>query len=94
MTAYIHKNWCGVGDRLVVHPAGCPRTDSPVIESAPLGEQAISAALALCGTPYEATRADLAAAGPRAMLPLRLHNNRVFHFHPETLAFIESFPNK
>ena len=24
MTAYLHKNWCGLGDRVIVHPKGLP----------------------------------------------------------------------
>ena len=24
MKAYLHKNWCGLGDRVIVHPKGLP----------------------------------------------------------------------
>lgn len=94
MTSYIHKNWCGQGDRLVVHPKGLPpeATGNPDIVRTPRAEEAAQAARELYGKPFKASKAHLDAAGGQARLPLRYHTNLVFHFHPETLVFIESFP--
>lgn len=93
MTAYLHKNWCGLGDRIVVHPKGRPTTtDKSIIDDTPHKEEALAAAEALYGQPFEAKHIDIVAAGPRAMRPLRHHSNRVFHFHPETLELLNTFP--
>ena len=90
MTTYLHKNWCGLGDRLVVHPRGLPPgwVESEVIE--PRGQEALDKVRSLIGQPFEPTPADKLASGPLCV-EFRLHSNRVYHLNPNTLDLIETF---
>lgn len=91
MTTYLHKNWCGLGDRLIVHPRGLPPSwkESNVIE--PRGQEALDKVQGLYGQPFEPTPADKLASGPHCV-SWTLHSNRVYHLNPVTLDLIETFP--
>lgn len=91
MTAYLHKNWTGLGDRIVVHPRGAPSA-LPDRHLAPeVAERALATVKGLYGQPFEPRHIDRIVAGPDAR-DFRYHSNRVYHLDPETLEPLTSFP--
>jgi hypothetical protein len=79
MEAYLHKNWCGLGDRVIVHPQGLP----PGWKESNLTVEQQSAAKTAVRDKIQPTQAQIRSGA---------HPQReVFHLNPETLEVIDTF---
>jgi hypothetical protein len=94
MTAYLHRNYCGLGDRIVIHPKGLPPgwTESNLSKEGQ--ERALAAAegIVASGATRPHTAADSFANRAIYGKLVPVTRRDVLHLNPETLELIEALP--